>query len=131
MTPTELRLSLVMMMPWITPLSRPAPTPSSRPSQGLVAPVITAMQPASPTIPATERSNSRIRIDRPSPSATRPKVANSCMTLKIVPTLKKKPVPRSISASTTIDPTMTVNGRAAGLEQRNERIIAAPRWCAA
>ena len=40
-------------------------------------------------MPATDRSNSRTSIDRPSPSATRPSVANSCMTLKIVPTLKK------------------------------------------
>ena len=89
MTPTELKSSSVMIMPWITPLTEPAPTPSNTPSQGLVTPVITAMQPASPTIPATERSNSRTSMDSPSPSATRPKVANSCMTLKIVPKLKK------------------------------------------
>ena len=89
MTPTELRPSRVMIRPCTTPLTTPAPTPSSTPSQGFSTPVITAMQPARPTMPATERSNSRTSIDRPSPSATRPSVANSCMTLKIVPTLKK------------------------------------------
>ena len=66
-------------------------------------------------MPATERSNSRIRIESPRPSATRLNVANSCMTLKTVPTLKKKPVPRSIKARSTIEPTITVNGRIAGL----------------
>ena len=40
-------------------------------------------------MPATDRSNSRTSIDRPSPSATSPTVANSCMTLKTVPMLKK------------------------------------------
>ncbi len=73
----------------MTPLTTPAPTPSTTPSHGFSTPVITAMQPARPTMPATDRSNSRIRIDRPSPSATRPTVANNCITLKIVPTLKK------------------------------------------
>ena len=40
-------------------------------------------------MPATDRSNSRTSIDRPSPSATRPNVANNCMTLNTVPMLKK------------------------------------------
>ena len=98
----------------LAPLNTPTPTPRSNPSQGLETPVITAMQPASPTMPATDRSNSRTRMERPRPNATRPKVANNCITLKTVPMLKKYPVPRSIRASTTIEPNMTVKGRTSG-----------------
>ena len=78
-----------MIRPCSAPLTTPAPTPSTTPSQGLSTPVITAMQPARPTMPATDRSNSRTSIDRPRPSATSPNVANNCITLNTVPRLKK------------------------------------------
>ena len=47
------------------------------------------IQPASPTMPGTDRSNSRTSSDKPSPSATNPSVAKSCITLNTVPMLKK------------------------------------------
>ena len=59
-------------------------------------------------MPATDRSNSRTSIESPRPSATRPSVANSCMTLKMVPTLKKYPEPRSIAARTMMAPAKVV-----------------------
>ncbi len=69
-------------------------------------------------MPDTDRSNSRISIDNPRPSATSPSVANNCITLKIVPTLKKYPVPWSISPSAMMVLITMVYGLADGASSR-------------
>ena len=78
------------------------------------APVITAIQPAIPTIPATDRSNSRIIIDSPRPSATSPSVANSCITLKIVPSAEEIAGAAVDQGQRNNAPARMVNGRADG-----------------
>ena len=65
-------------------------------------------------MPATERSNSRTSMDRPSPSATRPIVAKQLHDAEIVPTLKKQPWPRSMIPSTMMAQAMMVKGRMVG-----------------
>ena len=46
-------------------------------------------------MPPTERSNSRMIMERPSASATGPMVANCCSTLNAVARLRKRPWPAS------------------------------------